>query len=282
MSPLDAPVVRTRIARAGWDEHSYYGHRVFADLAGRESVASLLALSAVGRRLPLEDARVLDDIMTVWTVADPRIWPLKLTRLVASYGGLVQGIAAGYLSLDNPFIGVLHVSAGAARFLLDVQQRVQVSSDASDLDAAVQAALAANPRPQGFGVPFRDLDERVPALRRCLIARGRHERTWWRLFEQVWPLVQQQRGLPPNIAGAYAAACLDLGLSPDELSTLALGVSIHVFLAHAAEGAAQQHPVLQRLPAGSVRYAGTARRLSPRARAWRDSPGGTTGGSSPR
>jgi len=90
-------VVRTRTAHMGWDEHRYFGRAVFGDLTGKESLTYLMALSILGRELPRDCYPVLDDAACSLTLADPRIWPLKLTRLVASYGSTVPAAAAGLL-----------------------------------------------------------------------------------------------------------------------------------------------------------------------------------------
>ncbi len=76
----------TRVGHAGWNDHRHFGKWVFSELAGNTSTAGLIALAATGR-LPDESAcGMLDDIAVILTVADPRIYPLKLVRLASSFG----------------------------------------------------------------------------------------------------------------------------------------------------------------------------------------------------
>ena len=98
-------VVTTRTAHMGWDEHRYFGRAVFEDLTGKESLTYLMALSILGRELPRDCYPVLDDAACALTLADPRIWPLKLTRLVASYGSTVPATAAGLLIEERARVG---------------------------------------------------------------------------------------------------------------------------------------------------------------------------------
>jgi len=41
---MTKPTLQTASAHWGWDEHRYFGHGVFQDLAGRESLTGLTAL----------------------------------------------------------------------------------------------------------------------------------------------------------------------------------------------------------------------------------------------
>jgi len=72
------PKLRTRSAHWGYEEHQYFGHAVFAELRGKESLSGLTALSVLGRRLSREACALLDEAAVCLTLADPRIWPLKL------------------------------------------------------------------------------------------------------------------------------------------------------------------------------------------------------------
>ena len=52
---MTLPVIPTRSAHWGWDEHQYFGHAVFGELAGNESLTGMVALSVLGRRLERAD-----------------------------------------------------------------------------------------------------------------------------------------------------------------------------------------------------------------------------------
>jgi hypothetical protein len=256
------------VAFAGWNEHAYFGWRAFAELTGADPFAGLLALSVSGRRLSREEAALLDDVAASWTIADPRIWPLKVTRLVSSYGRPLAGVAAGLLACDCHYVGGFEVSPAAARLLTSVREQV---GDAVDDEEAVAAALARRPArrliPDGFGVPFREHDERLPVLRDCLERRGRAGLPYWRLLESMAAVFRRERKVEPNVGAAFAAICLDLGLASDDLGILSVALGTHMFFANAVEGARQQAAVLRCVPEEWVEYVGKEARVSPRAQA---------------
>ena len=113
----------TRTAHWGWDEHRYFGHRVFEELVGHESLAGLVGLAILGRRLTADEAGMLDDAAAVNTLGDPRIWPLKLTRTIASYGRIMPALSAGVLMLDGGRVGVPEDLDQAAVFFMSDQSK---------------------------------------------------------------------------------------------------------------------------------------------------------------
>lgn len=262
-------VLTTRVGRACGDDNHFHGHAVAGELCGRESVTGLIALAVLGRRLDEDEKAVLDDLAVVMTVADPRIWPLKLVRVVSSYGRALPALAAAQLCIEDALIG--HWTTGAAAAQL-AQLREALGTRAADDDAVameVERVFASGRRLMGFGVPFREQDERVVALRRCLAARGRIDRPHFRLFERVAQAVYTQKKLSPNIGVAVGAACLDLGATPRQASLLSVALGQTDYLANAVEGAAQAAPILRELPQAHVRYVGKPPRQSPRATAAR-------------
>ena len=273
MSPLE---LVTRVAHAGWDEHGWCGYQLYAELAGEEGFTGMLALAVSGRRLPPEGRAVLDDIATVVTVADPRIWPLKITRVVAAYGSIYPAYAAGNLALERAMIGFSSCEQ-AAENLVNLREAVQDPEDAAALEAVVRERYDSKRPPVGFGVPFRPRDERVVALRGCLERRGRTGLPHWRFFELAATVVRGAKRLEPNIGLGLAAACLDLGFRPHEIGVLAMGLVQNAFIGNALEGARQAPAILRKLPDERVRYVGERPRESPRARAARAAEVGSDG-----
>ena len=260
----DEPTVTTRVAKAGWKEHFHYGHRVFEELAGNETYTGLMALAVTGRRFSPEARDVLDDMAASMTIAEPRIWPMKIARLVASYGRIVPGAVAGVLSFESELIGPW-TTAETARQLLALAEAVGEDPTDADVREATLAMLAERGRLVGFGVPFRSSDERVAALSACIARRGRTALRYWSLSQAMWAALRDAKGLEPNISSALAAAGLDIGLTPDELAPLTVALLHNIFWANAIEGAAQQAPVLRRLPDARVRYVGAPARATPRS-----------------
>jgi hypothetical protein len=262
---LPALVVPTRSAHWGWDEHRYFGHKVFEELTGSESFMGLTALSVLGRRLPAEDCAVLEDAANTLTMADPRIWPLKLTRVVASYGGTVAAAAAGLLIEEGAQIGPW-ACGRAAGVLVGLHEELRGRQDDAELvKAAVVRYLETHAFIWGFGTPFRPRDERLVAFARCMREKGRNALPYYRTMGAVAAAVRELRRAEPNIVFALAAVCLDMGLDVDDIGPITTTLMQHMFFAAAVEGARESPPVVRELPPEYVAYAGREARTSPRA-----------------
>lgn len=258
-------MIRTRVAALGFPEHRFRGHAVFEELVGTETNASLIGLAVGGRRLTAEETAVLDDMSAVLLVADPRIWPLKLIRIVASHGGILAGYAAGHMVVEGDRIGP-PTSRYAAELL--VQLRRAVGDRIDDREAIANAArelIAQRKRLIGYGIPFRPYDERYVALRDRIIARGRAGLPYFGLQEVLSEVVKAERRLPPNIGIGTAAVVLDMGFSPTEAASIIHFINQPVFIANAFEAGTEPSPELRLLPALSIAYSGTEPRRSPRA-----------------
>lgn len=253
-------VIKTRVGRSLIGDYDHFGLRVFRDLAGSTSYLGLVAFSITGRRISKEDELVLDDLAVASHVPEPRVWPIKLSRLGASYRRAMPGLLCGSVALDCDLVGG-RVAKDAADLLVDLQ--AQAATQPVD-DAALAAFIEPRKRLIGFGVPLRDVDERVVAFRRCLRERGRDQGRHWVLGERLWRVVKEQRGVEVNIIGATAAICLDLGFRPDEIAPLAAVLLQPTLLANAVAGAVESPELLARLPDESVRYVGPQPRESPR------------------
>jgi hypothetical protein len=263
LAPLEES---TRSAHWGWDEHRYFGHRVFADLTGSESLTGMMALSITGRRLPADQVGLLDDAAGALTLADPRIWPLKLTRVIAAYGSVIPALCAGTLLEDGARIGPWAVLEGA-KVLIDLEGALGGSLEQGHVRSVVEAYLREHRFVWGFGTPFRQKDERLVAFRTCVERRGKHVLPHWKTMEAVAAIVRELRHDEPNIGIALAAVMLDMGLSPKQIGALVVALMEHMFFAHAVEGSERSYGSLRELPAEYVTYRGRAPRSSPRARA---------------
>lgn len=227
----------TSSAHWGWDDHCYFGQRVFEELAGRESITSLTALSVLGRRLSADQCAVLDDAAVCLTLADPRIWPLKLTRVIAAHGGMTAAAAAGLLIQQDARIGPW-TSAKAAELLIELHlQLVGTGFDADAVDAVVREYLDKHHFVWGFGTPFRKRDERLVAFWACLERRGRRQLPFMRTLDAVAAVVTPARQTEPNMGMAIAAAFLDLGLDVHEVGPLSTALMQHVLRARGGGGA---------------------------------------------
>jgi hypothetical protein len=263
---MNAPAaVKTRTAHWGWDEHRYFGKAVFAELTGKQPLASLVALSVTGRLLPPDCVGLIDDAAGALTLADPRVWPLKLTRLLASYGATMPAVAAGLLMEEEARIGPW-ACVHAAHTL---QELHAVIGERAEDPASVREAVTAFLRPRtfvwGFGTPFRAYDERLVSLREHVVRRGRDRLPYYRTMSAAAEVVRELRKTEPNLGIALAAVFLDMGLSPREIGALVACLMQHMFFAQGVEGARQADPELRQLPDASLKYVGRPARTSPRA-----------------
>ncbi|HEY8426858.1 MAG TPA: hypothetical protein VIL20_00725 [Sandaracinaceae bacterium] len=261
------PALPTRVGRAEHGSNVFFGYRVEQELVGRETTTSLLILAVTGKRATEEQVRVLDDVATVLSSADPRIWLFKAVRLAAAYGGMLAGMVAGTLCLHRASVGHLTASQ-AAELLAGLRAELGDDPGTDALERAVAERLRAG-RLVGFGVPFRDRDERAVALARRLEQTGRAARPHYRLLSALAPIVKRERGLEPNLGGYLAACFLDLDFAPRDVGPLVFGLGQHAFLANAVEGAAQAPEVLRSLPREFLRDELHSVRRSPRALARR-------------
>lgn len=267
------PTLPTRVARAEHGDNRFRGHAINADLLGRESMASMASLAIGGPRLDGEAREVLEDLAVAVTVADPRIWPLKVVRIAGAYGSKFAAFAAGCLVMDGSVMSVDLNSATAKRLVELDPIAAEMPSDV-ELAAHLDEAWPGS-RPPGFGVPGREIDERVTGIRERMRSAGREPGRYFRLFERVVRVMRKWRNLEPNLTIALASVALDLGFSADRVGSLAFATSLNAFLANAVEGAEQAPDVLQSLPEHIVRYEGPAPRKSPRLAAGREAVTGS-------
>ena len=248
--------IPTRVARAGWDEHWYFGQKVFGEIAGNMGLPRLLALT-VGVELTAAEARLIEVIAEVSTAADPRVPPLLLGRIVASEGRALSGICAGWLSCDDGRLGPW-VSAHAATMLIALSED-DPDGDDEILGARLAARKKSGSAMPGFGAPFREKDERVEPFLRTVNLKG-HTGTYWSLAQRCCALAPRHVGLPANIALPCAGLLLDLGLEGDRLAITIALMLLHTFVANALEGAEQQSEILRCLPSEYIEYVGVGPR----------------------
>lgn len=233
-----------------------------SELAGRLGLWNTVSLSIGGPSLDPVDVAVLDAVTTSSLAADPRIWPMKLTRLTSAYGDPITGMCAAMSALSRAPMGSRPVEA-TARFLVDLSARLERGHRLADELERIREE--GRPIP-GFGVPSRKSDERVVALRSCLVELKRDRGPYWTLVDQICAQIStSQRSLPVNLAAAMSATLLDVGFTAEQVLPVATMVLLPNFLANAYEGAQQAPAVLKRLPDHVVEYMGPGPRRSPRA-----------------
>ena len=253
--------IRTGVGRALDGAYEQFGLSVYDDLLGETSYLGLIVFSITGRRITREDEAMLDELTVSSHVSEPRVWPIKVSWIIAALGRAVPGYVAGIIALDGDILGG-RVGEDAARALVELHDAVE---SAGGSDEAIVAFIARQPKLYGFGVPVRAVDERVVAFRTALARRQYPPGKYWQLAERYWSVVKEVRGVEVNIIGAMAAVCLDLGFTPAQVAPMAITLLQPTFLSNATEAAALAPAVLKSLPPDAVRYVGPAPRESPRS-----------------
>jgi hypothetical protein len=262
-------MISTRVAKNLWGENMYFGHRALGDLLDHETSTGLMFMAAIGRRPTDVEREALDAVAVIMTSADGRIWPLKLGRLVSSYGGTLAGWCASLLTMEGPRLGPW-ILGYAARDLVELRACIGERTDDDEAVAAeARAFFQRKRRVVGLGVPMREHDERYVALEAWVRRKGRDQLPFWRIQSALAAHARGAAKLAPNVGLGIAAMLLDLGYTCDQISALVTFVNQNVFAANAFEAAQQRAPEMQRLPDDSVLYVGPAARISPRAAAER-------------
>lgn len=255
----------SRVALTVDGDNRVWGRSVRKDLIGNTSLTALVVLSATGRLLPAADCALLDDLATALMAADTRIWPPKIGRMIASFGHTASGFCAAQLACASPAIGPL-VIGDAAKMLAGLRASLgERSTNREAVEAVMARMLDEGTRLAGFGAPFRLEDERLIALKERVELTGRTGMVHWQLAELVAECASHLRGLRPNIVLHGGALALDVGLAPDEVGDVMLGLVVPLFLGTAREGAQLCEPQLRSLPPSAVEYVGPPQRTSPRA-----------------
>lgn len=256
-----------RIGHIGTDDNRFCGAAVFAELAPTvDSQVELVARALGIPHLAAIDREVLRAISLGLCSPDARVWPLKLTRTLAAYGNPYAGFFGAQLVTASDRIGP-GATAAAAASLCWLRAEVGDDPDPDRLAAAVARHVATRGRIAGFGVPFRDEDERLVFLRRHLASHPASRRPTWRLFEALAAAMRTRHQLAPNIVIAMAALLVDLGCPPPRAGLLATLLMTHTFAGHAAEAAELDGPWLRELPISAIDDRSRPPRRSPAAQA---------------
>jgi len=260
------PVIQTRVAQMGAQDHLFSGYQIFNELLGNESIVGLFALSVGLPKLNQEDITMLNDLSTVNMLCDPRIWPVKLSRLVASYGSALHGFCAGNLMHDNTFIGAGPCQRGAELFveLMSAIGGPEHIENTKQVEAQIKIIVSRERWP-GFGVPFRVTDERMDALKKHLSDKVQSTKPFWNLLLRTEEYLLRTQRCGVNILGGICAVMLDMGFTPEQSAWMLVLIIQGNFSGAAFEGAQQKAESLQNLPLDFISYEGPLPRKSPRS-----------------
>ncbi len=265
---MTKPVIETYVGHAAWEENFFCGYKMHGDLVGKEDgFWSMVSLAVGGKRLSKEQTRILDDLSLSFLSADPRIWPPKVARLIASYGTAGAGFAASYIAFDRGAAFGNIVGEKIAALLVSIQKKIENGSIKKEQLPEVIGEILDKGEPiAGFGVPLREKDERVLAIKDCLKIRGFDKGPYWTLLLEIEKILFERKKIRLNGAGAMIAVCLDLGFNLSQVKRMTPILMTGMTFANSVEGADQCSPLLQNLPIQYISYKGPAQRMSPRAK----------------
>ncbi len=213
------------------EDHELRGRLLFANLAGNKSFLQTAALAIAGVELGATDARLLDEIGVVTQLADPRIWPLTVTRRISTDGGsLADAVIGGFASLCTPLMTGPPV-AGFMNLLERVETRLEVGESLANVVAAL---LKSGERLSGVGRPVLRGDERVEPMLEAAARASRDNGTNLRLALDMDAELSSQKGLSVNSAGIQGAILRDLGFAPHAAAAFSMLYFIVPLLTHAA------------------------------------------------
>lgn len=251
MSPID-----TRVGLIQRDDNRFCGQSAFQHWVNVWSGPFDANLAALGIELTPLNREAMRLITVASTSPDARVWPLKLSRLLSSWGDATAGYFGSQLVTAGKVMGPGAVR-GAARCLAHLASHVGPDFTVAEVAARFAEFRAANPGPVGgFGVPFRPTDERRVALLR-FVGDGSLRRRHWRLHEA---LVDAAPLKAPNVVLSIAALLLDAGVAAERSGLVTTLLMSHVFLAHALEAADTDGAPLNAWPVDAVKYEGVAAR----------------------
>lgn len=219
--------------RPDLDDHEVRGRLLFGELLGKRSFFQIAALAIAGLELDRSDGELLGELGAVTQLADPRIWPLTVTRRVASHGGtLAASVVAGLATLCTEQMTVLPV-AGFMRFLDRMTSRIE---SGTGIGEALADILSQGERIPGVGRPVLRSDERVPRKLEVAARYGRDRGPSVELTRRIDEELGRLKGLRVNSAGFQAALLRDLGFSPDAAAAFCLLYFLVPLLTHATAG----------------------------------------------
>lgn len=258
------PKVVTSLARAALETAHFRGYDVMEELLG-EDHWSMVSLALGGRRLTPEECSLCELLGNVGGIGDPRIWPLKVTRLIGSYGRRYAAIAAAYAFLDEAPLGPNPVRDTAHFFYDAVRDCSSAEDDAAAIARAIDERIASGRPVPGFGVAGRGVDERNVALERKVRERAPSPGRFWRIYRAASDHALASHSLQSNFAATSACIGLDVGIEPDVMDMFVSIVVYWSFAANAIEAPRESPEILRRLPPEAVRWVGSPPRTSPRA-----------------
>ncbi len=262
MSDRKRHPVRTEFGRAALETAHVRGFDVYRDLVG-DDFWSLFSVAIGSRRLTPDECAACDALSSM-AIGDPRIWPMKVARLISAYGHAFSGVATAFAILDRAPMGAWPVR-GATRFFQEITSAGPPDSDAERMRSAMDARLGGGGRIEGFGVPARDQDERNSVLETAIAQIWTPPRRHWALYLEARAHARKRWGLEANLASCVAAIASDLGYDPPQASMFTTAFVYWGIAGNALAGTIESPERVREIPVEFVEWVGSPPRKSPRA-----------------
>jgi len=253
----------TRIGHIGFGDHRFRGYSVLNELIDSTDGLALTWLGISGRSLLSEERDIIRLMTLAATAADARVWPVKITRLLSAYGNAYAGFLGGQLATPSERIGAgsLERTAHTLKEFMDAIEDKGGEIDATTITPLLLKYLEKNPILNGFGVPFRDVDERLVALMKRISGHPAEKKPFWRLAAVLMTLMRELKKVEPNVGIAMGALLLDLGIPPEKAAIVcSILMMSPLFAAHALEASQPEYNHWRALSADQINYTGTPRR----------------------
>lgn len=251
--------IKTRVGLAVHGDNMFRGHSVRHELVGARSFWQMLSLSLGGPELTAFQCEALDAMTSSATAADPRIWPLKVTRVAGAYGGMWSALCSTFIMGDGSSVGCNPCGPAAVCFQR-IQELLEEQGEDTDIAGVLeQVRLEQGGRWAGFGVPGRAEDERFLAVNEWFEQHcpENYPTTYWNVLQRMRPIMIDSYALQLNLVTCVTALLLDMGFDASQVVVMAFFTVMPCYIANAYEATSEPESMLpQRMIPSAVRYVG--------------------------
>lgn len=253
----------TKVALAGYGTIDVRGRSILSGDEHAHDFWSMLSIAIGHREMTPDECEALDVMANVSCIGDPRLWPFRATRIVASFGDPYLGMAAGVAFHSG---GRLSVPAGVLlmRQLQALTDEYGMEPSLDQVKEHLSARLERKEIIAGYNVVARPTDERHDFMKPWFQERGWYERGYMKLLLTVDAAMMELKGLLPNIISHWGALWLDLGFTPEQAAMMGLGATNWAMAGNIVEAAEPEFAGLRRMPDAWVAWKGAEDRQSPR------------------
>ena len=247
--------IKTRVGVHVGDTYLFFGKAV--ESFRGQSHWSMLAQALGDGPISKSDSHFLDEIFVALLAPDPRIWPIKAGRMVASYGDPYAGLACANNLLALGVGGPSHTKQDA-KLLLETK--------ANPNERVALVRRLAKEENTTFRVFYRNADERHMLLKAWTLDTELSTRPHYKLMleieDEVLSVAKQKS---TSVTFSLAAVLLDMGISAENTGHFAvLGVTPQIF-ANTLEAAIRKEYEYRKLASKVIHYDGAKPRRSTRS-----------------